>query len=82
LVGEGGVSPEINARDFSLVSFDNRDEHALPTIGARRLSSMAEIFVAPYSTVKATECTWSFAATVVRQFIVDVDLYLVATRRL
>src|SRR4029077_6374002 len=33
-IGKPRVSPEINARDLSLVSFDDRGEHALPTIGA------------------------------------------------
>jgi hypothetical protein len=32
--GETCVRPEINARDFSLVSFDNRPQPALPAIGA------------------------------------------------
>jgi hypothetical protein len=37
-IGEGGVSPEINARDLALVSFDNRGEHALPPIGAMNVA--------------------------------------------
>jgi hypothetical protein len=31
---EARVGPEIDARDLPLVSFDNRGEHLLPTVGA------------------------------------------------
>jgi hypothetical protein len=33
-IAEARISPEIDARDLSLVAFDNRNEHTLPTIGA------------------------------------------------
>jgi hypothetical protein len=31
---EGGVSPEIDARDLSLIAFDNRLQRVLPAVGA------------------------------------------------
>jgi hypothetical protein len=33
-IGETRVCPEINARDFPLVAFDNRLQHTLPSVGA------------------------------------------------
>ena len=33
-IGEARVSPEINARDLSLVAFDNRLQHTVPSVGA------------------------------------------------
>ncbi len=33
-IGEPRVGPEINARDFPLVAFDNRRQHTLPSVGA------------------------------------------------
>src|SRR5262249_26749085 len=33
-IGEGGVSPEIDARDLPFVAFDDWLEHALPAVGA------------------------------------------------
>ncbi len=33
-IGEPRVGPQINARDFPLVAFDNRRQHTLPSVGA------------------------------------------------
>ena len=33
-IGKTRVCPEINARDFPLVAFDNRRQHTLPSVGA------------------------------------------------
>src|ERR1700731_3823190 len=33
-IGEPRVGPEINARDFPLVAFDNRLQHTVPSVGA------------------------------------------------